>query len=434
MSQMKFEEERPAALTEPEQNVRPLFLATLALANLGIMIAFFTPIQNLIPRMSEEIADGGSGLSKEAILSIVLAVGVIGSVIGNPLAGAFSDRTTSRFGRRRPWMLGGALLGLVGLIIMPLAMNVILLTIMWLLVQFSVNAAYAGLTATIPDQVPVRQRGAASGLVGFAQALGPVVGVGIVTAVVLNLASGFYVSGVIFVLLMLPLMFVLKDPPLPKNALPPFHLGSFIKGFWVSPKKHPDFAWAWLARFLVSLGIAMAIAYLLFFLQDHLGFSSEETADDYAGPKQTMLLGVYVLGSMLTAVAGGFISDKLGRRKIFVIMSTVIIAVAAVILAFSPEGQEGFSVALFAAGVLGLGYGWYLAVDQALITQVLPTAGDRARDLGVINIANSMPQVLAPVLCGIFVTSLGGYPALYIATAVITLIGAVAVVPIKSVR
>jgi MFS family permease len=91
-------------------------------------------------------------------------------------------------------------------------------------------------------------------------------------------------------------------------------------------------------------------------------------------------------------------------------------------------------VAMAAAAILGIGYGWYLAVDQALITQVLPTAGDRARDLGVINIANSMPQVLAPVLCALFVTQLGGYPALYLATAVITLLGALAVLPIKSVR
>lgn len=433
MSEADIAPEQPKALAEPEKNVKPLFLATLALANVGIMIAFFTPIQNLIPRMAEDIADGGSGMNKETILSVVLAIGVIGSVIGNPLAGALSDRTTSRFGRRRPWMLGGSLLGLVGLFIMPVATNVIALTLLWLAVQFAVNSAYAGLTATLPDQVPIRQRGAASGLIGFAQALGPVLGVGIVTGVVLALNGGFYTVGILFVALMVPFMFVLKDPPLPKEDRPEFEMGKFIRGFYVNPRKHPDFGWAWLARFLVSLGLAMAVAYLLFYLTDHLGFSSEEGSDDYAGPRQTLMLGIYAFGSMLTAVAGGFISDRSGKRKIFVIISTVIIAAAALILAFSPAEQSGYTIALVAAAVLGIGYGWYLAVDQALITQVLPTAGDRARDLGVINIANSMPQVLAPVLCGIFVTSLGGYPALYIATAVITLAGAFAVMPIKSV-
>jgi MFS family permease len=433
MSDANVEHGVPEALAEPESNVKPLFLATLALANVGIMIAFFTPIQNLIPRMAEGIASDGSGLTKEAILSTVLAVGVIGSVIGNPLAGALSDRTTSRFGRRRPWMLGGSLLGLVGLIIMPNATNVIVLTLLWLAVQFAVNAAYAGLTATLPDQVPIRQRGAASGLIGFAQALGPVLGVGLVTAVVLALNGGFWIVGILFVALMLPFMFVLKDPPLPKEYKPEFHMGEFLKGFYIDPRKHPDFGWAWLARFLVSLGLAMAVAYLLFYLTDHLGFSSDENADDYAGPRQTVMLGIYAFGSMLTAVIGGFISDRTGKRKIFVIISTIIIAIAAVILGLSPAEQSGYTTALIAAVVLGIGYGWYLAVDQALISQVLPTAGDRARDLGVINIANSMPQVLAPVLAGIFVTSLGGYPALYFATAVITLAGAFAVMPIKSV-
>jgi MFS family permease len=132
-------------------------------------------------------------------------------------------------------------------------------------------------------------------------------------------------------------------------------------------------------------------------------------------------------------VIGGYISDRSGKRKRFVIVSTVVIAFAALILAFTPADLSGFTITMVAAGILGIGYGWYLGVDQALITQVLPAAGDRARDLGVINIANSMPQVLAPVLCAIFVTSLGGYPALYIATAIIVVVGAVAVIPIKSV-
>ncbi len=413
------------ALAEPERNVRGLFMAGLALANLGIMVAFFAPLQNLLPRMSEQIS-GPTG--KEAALAIVTGVGVIGSVIGNPLAGALSDRTTSRFGRRRPWMLGGSLLGFVGLILLPNMNSIWSLTIAWLAVQFSVNAAYAGLTATIPDQVPVRQRGVASGLVGLAQALGPVVGVGIVTFVVVSLVGGSYVTAVLFVVCVLPFLFILKDPPLPPELKPEFHLGEFVKSFWVSPKAHPDFGWAWLARFLVSLSVAMATLYLLFFLTDHLGFD-----DEAAGQRQTVLLALYAGGTMLTAVIGGYISDRMGKRKIFVIVASCIMAVSGIILAFVPEGQEGIGLTMIAALILGIGYGWYLAVDQALITQVLPTAGDRAKDLGVINIANSMPQVLAPVLAAPLVTVLGGYTSLYLATAVITVLGAIAIIPIKSV-
>ena len=414
-----------SALEEPTVRVRAPFMAGLALANLGIMVAFFAPLQNLLPRMSENIAGAGG---KEAALAVVTGVGVIGSVIGNPLAGALSDRTTSRFGRRRPWMLGGSLLGFVGLLLLPNMTSIATLTIAWLCVQFAVNAAYAGLTATIPDQVPVDQRGIASGLVGLAQAFGPVLGVGLVSFVVMSLTGGSYLTAVLFVLCVLPFLFILKDPPLPKSEQPPFELGKFVRSFWVSPRQHPDFGWAWLARFLVSLSIAMATLYLLFFLTDHLMFDSET-----AGQRQTVLLALYAGGTMITSVIGGYVSDRMGKRKIFVIIASVIIAVAGFVLAFVPEGQGGWGMTMLAALILGIGYGWYLAVDQALITQVLPTAGDRAKDLGVINIANSMPQVLAPVLAAVLVTSLGGYTSLYIAVAIITLVGAVAVVPIKSV-
>ena len=292
------------ALAEPTVRVRAPFMAGLALANLGIMVAFFAPLQSLLPRMSEEIA-GASG--KEAALAVVTGVGVIGSVIGNPLAGALSDRTTSRFGRRRPWLLGGSVLGFIGLVLLPNMNNLFTLTVAWLCVQFAVNAAYAGLTATIPDQVPVDQRGVASGLVGLAQAFGPVLGVGLVSFVVMSLTGGSYLTAILFVLCVLPFLFILKDPPLPKGQLPPFELGPFVRSFWVSPRQHPDFGWAWLARFLVSLSIAMATLYLLFFLTDHLMFDSET-----AGQRQTVLLALYAGGTMLTSVIGGYISDRVG--------------------------------------------------------------------------------------------------------------------------
>jgi MFS family permease len=245
-----------------------------------------------------------------------------------------------------------------------------------------------------------------------------------VSFVVLGLTSGTYLIAILFFLLVIPFMFILKDPKLDPADRPPFHLGTFVKGFWISPKQYPDFAWAWLARFLVALAISMSTLYLLFYLQDHLGFSSEE-----AGQKQTILIALYAFGTMLTAVVGGAISDRSGKRKKFVVTSTIIVALAALLLAFTRE----FNVAVIAAVILGLGYGWYLAVDQALITQVLPAAVDRARDLGVINIANSLPQVLAPVIAAPIVTTLGGYPVLYVVTAIVGLAGAVAVLPIKSV-
>ncbi|MGB2968862.1 MAG: MFS transporter, partial [Candidatus Nanopelagicales bacterium] len=131
-----------------------------------------------------------------------------------------------------------------------------------------------------------------------------------------------------------------------------------------------------------------------------------------------------------TAVIGGYLSDRSGKRKLYVVVASMIMAFGAFLLA----AASSLPLAYVAAFILGLGWGWYLAVDQALITQVLPAARDRARDLGVINIANSAPQVIAPIIAFVAVKHLGGYPTLYIVTGLITIVGAAAVWPIKSVR
>ena len=406
------------ALEEPTVPVRRGFITAVVLANLGIMLAFYTPIQNLLPRLAQDVAPD----SKEAALAWITGAGAFASIIFNPLAGALSDRTTARWGRRKPWVLLGAVVGALAIVSLGLPGTVLGLAVIWFLAQMSVNAAYAGLTATVPDQVPIRQRGLVSGWVGLAQTLGVVLGVAIVSFVVTDLRTGLLVTAVLLVILVLPFVLGARDIPLARENQPPFSLGTWLRGFWISPRLYPDFAWAWLTRFLMMLGNAMATLYLLFWLQDEVGYAEPEQG-------QTALIALYAVGTMLTAVVFGAMSDRSGRRKIYVISATAVMAVATIILAFFPV----FSAAMLAALILGLGYGMYLGVDQALVTQVLPRAIDRGRDLGVINIANSAPQVLAPVIAAPIVTGAGGYTSLYLLTAAITLLSAVLVTRIRSV-
>lgn len=410
------------ALGEPTKRVGPLLLGTMALCNLGVMLAFYAPLQSLLPRLSESVAGAGG---KESALAVITGVGVIGSVVGQPLTGALSDRTTSVWGRRRPWVLGGAVTGAIAVALLPYLTSVAVITLVWLVAQFTINAAFATLTATIPDQVPVNQRGIASGAMGLAQTVGIVAGVAVVSFLVTSLHAGFAVTALLLVVLSMPFLIVLRDPRLLPSERAKVRWGEFLRGFWVSPRLYPDFAWAWAARFAVQLGNAAATVYLLFFLKDRIGLRESDAVQ-----AQTLVIALYAVGSILTAVVGGYISDRTGRRKPFVVISTIVMAAAAVLLAL-------FTVLpmVYVAGfVLGAGYGWYQGVDQALITQVLPGARDRARDLGVINIANSAPQVISPVIAYLCVIHLGGYPTLYLVTGVITLLGAWAIRPIRSVR
>jgi MFS family permease len=408
----------PRALAEPTTRVRWGYIAAVVFANLAIMMAFFTPIQSLLPRLAQEVDPG----SKEAALAWITGAGALAAIFFNPIAGALSDRTTSRLGRRRPWVLYGSVVGAVAMVGLGLPSSVAGIAIVWMVAQVAINSAYAGLTATVPDRVPVGQRGLVSGWIGLAQTLGVVLGVALVSFVVVALRPGLVLTAVLLVVLVLPFVLGTREARLEPEEREAFAFGPWVRGFWISPRLYPDFFWAWLTRFLMMLGNAMATLYLLYWLQDRVQYSDPEQG-------QTVLIALYAVGTVLTAVVFGILSDRAGKRKVFVIASTVVMAVAAVIMAFFPV----FPAAMLAAVILGLGYGMYLGVDQALITQVLPRALDRGRDLGVINIANSAPQVLAPVIAAPIVTSATGYTGLYLLTAAVTLLSAVLVTRIRSV-
>lgn len=411
------------ALAEPEQRVRSLWITGVVLVNLGINAAFFGPIQVLLGQQAAHFDEG----QKEAILALVTGAGAAVSLVANPLFGAFSDRTTSRLGRRVPWVLVGAILGAAALVALAGAPNVAVMTVLWCLVQAGCNGAYAAITAAIPDRVPVPQRATVGGLAAMGQTVGILLGAVIAAVVSGNFAVGYFICAAALLAGVVLYFFKSDDVRLAPEHRPPFSFAAFAKGFWISPVRYPDFAWAWLTRLLVNIGNHMVTLYLLFFLSDAVRLQETEGIDPAFGV--LILTGLYAVMVIITSVLGGRLSDRMGKRKPLVIISSSIIAIASLILAFAPT----WAGAIVGATVLGIGFGAYLAVDFALITQVLPTALDRGKDLGVINIANSLPQVLAPLIAYPFVTMWGGYISLYVAAAVIGLLGAVFVVKIKGV-
>ncbi len=415
----------PAALAEPVDPVGRRFVGTLALALFGIWMAFFTPIQLLLPQQLEDI----DAASKVTNLGWVTGAGAAVALLANPLAGALSDRTTSRFGRRHPWTAGGTVLAAGALIVASRQSTVLGVLLGWCVAQACLNVAFATLTAAVPDHVPVRQRGAVSAWVGLPTVLGVVVGVGLVTALTDSTTAGYAIVAVVMLAVVAPFVLTSVDHPLPAADRPQWSWPEFARGFWVSPRRHPDFGWAWLTRFLVSLGNALGTLYLLYFLRDSVHYERRFPGHKAEDGVLTLLL-VYAAALLLTIIAGGIASDRAGRRKPYVIGASIVMAAGAGLLAIWPT----WPVAIVAAAVLGAGYGVYLAVDAALITQVLPAARDRGKDLGVINIANSAPQVLGPALAAPIVAHAGGYPVLFLAAGLVTLLGAVLVLPIRSVR
>ncbi|GAB1645772.1 MFS transporter [Krasilnikovia sp. MM14-A1259] len=411
----------PAAFAEPVAPVRRSWIGLLFAANLGLWMAFFTPVQILLPEQITALGVTG----KEAALGWVTGVGALVAIVVNPLAGALSDRTRLRlggraYGRRHVWTLGGTAVSAVSLVLLAQQDTVAGVAAGWAGAQVGLNVMLASLSAAVPDRVPIHQRGLVSGWVGMPQALGLVLGAVLCTALVTGVASGYLAMTVLVVLLAVPFALLTPDDPLPAHHEAPARQRT--PPWWAVFRDHPDFMWAWGTRFLVQLGNALGTLYLLYFLTDRVRLADPETG-------LLIMILLYTLGMVATAVVGGRLSDRLGRRKPFVVWSGAVIAVAALLLAIRPT----WGAALAGSVLLGAGYGVYLAVDTALITQVLPAATDRAKDLGVINIATAAPQVLGPALAAPLVTHLGGYPTLYAVTAAVTLLGSVMVVKIRSV-
>lgn len=391
---------------------------TLTLTMLALFSAWFGPIQVLLGLQAAQLTPG----HKEATLSLVTGLGALVSTLGNPVFGALSDRTRSHLGRRVPWIAGGLALGTVGLVILATATSVPVMVLGWCLVQGFLNAAYAALNASVTDQVPVARRGLISGFIGVAQTAGLVLGAGI-AAVSGGIATGYLVLAVLVVVLGLPHVLGARDLRLPDGAPRP-SLAHVLAGFRPPLRSHPDFGWAWLTRFLVNLGNSTGTLYLLYYLMDAVGM--EESA---AMTGVFILTGIYALTVFASTLVGGIWSDRVGRRKPFVIVAALITGVAAVDLALT----QTWTGAIIGAVILGLGFGAFTSVDFALVTQVLPSSGDEARDLGIINIASAGAQVLAPVLAAPVVTRLGGYTGLYLLAAGVCALGAVCVTRIRTV-
>jgi MFS family permease len=419
------------ALAEPTQHVRYRWIVGLTLASLGMWMANQTPSQVMLALQLQDITPR----HKIVALGVVTAINAIASALATPVVGALSDRTAhgrrlGRFsGRRHRWTLIMVVLAAACLALLAKAGTVLAVTLLWLLFGVFQNGEYASLSAAVPDHVPVRQRATVSGWVGMPLALGLVLGTVLVVEVFnQDLVTGYIVLAVLMVVLALPFVLFTADYPLSPQDREPFSWRRLTSSYWISPREHPDFGWAWLTRFLTTLSIAMGTLYLLYFLRDKVHYARLFPGQTAADGLLILIL-IYTGGVVLAAIIGGIISDRSGRRKMLVTVSGLLMAVAALLLTF----WETWTGSLIAAVLYGIGFGAYIAVDQALITQVLPKAADRAKDLGIINIAIVCPYAIGPLIAAPLV-SLAGYPALFGATAVVAVAASIGVWRIKSVN
>lgn len=410
---------------EPTARVGPKFTSTYVLAQFVFMVALLGPATVGIGVKIQQIVPDDQ---KTSAIGIVAGFGALAAAVGNVLFGRFSDRTTSRWGRRRPWIVGGTVVMTLAFFIVALGQSVMLVAIGWSLAQLGANAAYGPFKAVMSDQVPKLQRGSVAALLGIAQNVGILGGTFVAQQFATQLVLLFVGPAILAIGAMLVFAMILPDQRLPEKPSR-MNLVEWVTTFWVSPRKHPDFALAWWSRFLIILAMFMFTTFRLFYIQDRLEVPKAE-----APAAVTMGVLVYTIALVASAWAAGKISDRTGRRKFLVGSSAALFAIGTAGLAHAST-LTGFYVCEV---ILGLAFGIYVGVDLALVVDLLPNPDDSAKDLGVFNLASALPQTLAPAV-GAVLLAVGSamnqnYDLLLYAAAGAGLVGALAIVPIKGVK
>lgn len=406
------------------KRVGPVFITLYALAYMGLWLALLAPILVTLPLKINGLV-GAEGAP--AALSLVMGIGALLALLGNPFFGKLSDRTTSKMGMRRPWMLAGIIGGAIGLAIVAIAPNVGVVIVGWALTQLSLNALLAAVVAVIADQIPEAQRGTVSGILGICAPVALLAGAYVVQLVApLGQLAMFLFPAAIAAVLVIAFMLVLKDRTLAPEDKPAWSFREFASTFYINPRKAPDFTWAWISRFLFVLGQSFLLTYQAFYMLGKLGVTEAQLPNEIF-IATLVSSAAWIVGSLIS----GRLSDASGRRKVFALASAAVYGVGLFVVASSAE----MTIFLVAMAITGIGIGIYFAVDLALVADVLPDPNTAAKDLGVFNIASALPQSIAPAIAPLILVLGGGdYSVLFIVAGVSTLLGALAILRVKGVR
>ena len=399
------------------------FIALYVLAYVGTVLLFLAP---LLVSLALKINSLVGIEQAPRSLALVTGIGALLAMVANPFFGRMSDRTSSRLGMRRPWMVAGLLGGTFGIGIVAVAPSIPVVLAGWCTAQLFLNALLAAMVAVLPDQVPSTQRGLISGVLGVCLPVASVIGTFVVQLFAGNQLAVFLVPcgiGGFFVLLF---AVTLKDRRLAKADRPTWSLREFAGTFYVNPRRNPDFGWAFVSRFMFVLAYAFLTTYQAYYLLNKIGSAEADVP-------QQIFLGTLVQSVVLVtaSLVGGRLSDRSGRRKIFVLTASIVYGLAMFVLAIA-SNFNGFLVGM---AIGGLGFGVYMAVDLALVVDVLPNKAIAAKDLGVMNIAGALPYSIAPAIAPVILVIGGGsYGVLYAVAGICAIIGGAAIMPVKRVR
>jgi MFS family permease len=314
------------------------------------------------------------------------------SILIQPTVGAISDYTVSRWGRRKPFIVFGSLLDLVFLAGIATANNVLILGAFVALLSVSTNIARGPFQGYVPDLIAERQVGMASALVGLMQILGNVTGFLLVTIGVAIGRIELAIAAVAIVELVTMVAVVLRVSP---GQAPLEREGrtwpDIARTAWDTDiLKERSYIWLVASRFFFLMGGSILVGFVIAYLkQTHGQLEQEANGTNFA------ILIIVVLGNLIAIIPSARLSDRIGRKPV-IYAACVVGSVGLVIAALGPS----IPFALIGAGLFGASAGTFLAVDWALITDIIPRASS-GRYMGLSNVATSSSSVFAAMTGGL---------------------------------
>ncbi len=388
------------------------FVALYTLAQIGAFTAFVPLLQIIVPMEALRIAPGGS----TALLSTVSVVGAIVASVGNLVAGALSDITPRAWGRRRSWLLGGLLLVLLSYAAVAAVRSATGLVLAIVFFQLAFNAMFSPLTALLADRVPARQRGLVAALLGLGAPIGSVIGAAAVGLWTAALSARLELIGAIVAATLLPLTFLLKETANP-TAAPP------------TTRPPGGFAMALCSRLCVVAALNLVQTYMLLFLQGrHLqGLHLPGPAPGAVA----RMVAVATCANVAGGLAAGRLADVTGRLQPFIAAGAGTVALATILMPWAGTWPE----LLLLAALWGCGGGVFYATDLPLMARLLPSTQKAGRGFGVVNLANTLPQIVMPLCAfGLLHGAVPDYRALFGLAGCVALAGGVLILQIRPAR